>query len=117
MDTQLPAPVQRSEEEAETLRWLRDVLDNRRDKLTISWGVRCYYGAYDSKTTRVHEFRREVLAKLKILRPRISVTYFPAGGFYVGFDGLNILTPDLSSYESALIAVIKYTLKEFGELP
>lgn len=47
----------------------------------IHWGVRCFNGAFDGRTTRVHEFQDLVMEAIKKRRPDACCTYFPAPGY------------------------------------
>jgi len=47
------------------------------DALGIWWGVRCYYGAYDSRTQSVFDYQTKVLKLITESVADITITYFP----------------------------------------
>ncbi len=54
------------------------------ERLFIEWGVRCYNGAFDSKTSAVFNYQDQVFKWIKEAVPNITLTYFPMGHFYSG---------------------------------
>lgn len=71
---------------------------------------RCYYGCPSSDLKR--EWEDIDKAKKYLKENNLSVTYFPNGGFYVGFKRHNdkapeIMTEDCSSFELCFIALLK----------
>jgi hypothetical protein len=101
-----------TEDQLAAIAELRDIYDNKTDHLYINWGIRCFYGAFDGKTERVYRFREHVRKTAKKVWPKCSVTYFPAGGFYVVFNHLEILSPDLFGEENALIHLMRVILEQ-----
>lgn len=93
-------------EQQKALAELIAIRDNKTDDLYITWGVKCYWGAFDSKTERVHKFRDHVMKTIKVLWPEAHITYYPAGSFYIAFNRLQILTGDMPSWESALLILL-----------
>jgi hypothetical protein len=64
---------------------------------------RCYYGAPSSDLQK--EWGSEDAAHKELKKHNLSITYFPNGEFYVGFQrhdnkAPDILTPDCGSFES-----------------
>lgn len=90
---------------------LRDIRGNKTDNLFITWGVKCYWGAFDSKTERVHQFRDRAMKLVKVVWPEAHVTYYPAGSFYIAFNRLQILSPDMPSWESAFLVLLDKVLE------
>ena len=62
---------------------------------------RCYNGAFCSGMRREIDSLANAKKKLKELHPDLSLTWFPAGDFYVGFLGTRILTGDMKDQELA----------------
>jgi hypothetical protein len=53
------------------------------EALFISWGVRCYYGAYDSKTQAVFDYQEKAFKLVKEVVENITITYFPMEGKFM----------------------------------
>lgn len=76
---------------------------------------RCYYGAPSSDLQK--EWNSIDEARKILEANKLSITYFPNGGFYVGFKrhqdkAPEILTPDCSSFENCYRALIDAVNKE-----
>jgi hypothetical protein len=52
------------------------------EDLIISHGVKCYWGAFDSKTQRVMDNREKALKLIRTVHPNAQTCYFPVEGYY-----------------------------------
>jgi hypothetical protein len=53
------------------------------EKLVIRHGIRCYDGAFDSKTQSVFDEQERVMKIIRTKYPEARVTYFPMEGKYL----------------------------------
>lgn len=72
---------------------------------------RCYYGAASSDLQKELDCRDS--ARTELEKHGYRATYFPAGGFYVGFKHVPdsapiIITEDMPSFESCYRAIVEY---------
>lgn len=76
--------------------------------LDITWGVKCYYGAFDSRTDAMHRKQDRALKRIREVMPDFSVTYFPAEGKYAVFNRHTPINMDwYATRGSALSAMIQ----------
>jgi hypothetical protein len=62
-------------------------------ELHIGWGVKCYYGAFDSRTDGAIRLQERVLKLLSSFAPGdVRVTYFPVEGKHSGWCGNQEIT-------------------------
>lgn len=54
--------------------------------LEITWGVKCYNGAWDSRTEALFKKQDRCLQAIRKVMPNFSVTYFPAEDKYMAFN-------------------------------
>jgi hypothetical protein len=52
------------------------------EDLIISHGVKCYWGAFDSKTQRVIDNQEKALKLIRTVHPNAKTCYFPVDGYY-----------------------------------
>lgn len=75
--------------------------------LEVHGPVRCYNGAYDSRTQATFDRQDAVLARIQAVCPDASCTYFPAEGYHmVHVDGWPITDAE-PTRGSALVAALK----------
>ena len=72
------------------------------ERLFIGWGVRCYNGAFDSKTSAVFNYQDQVFKWIKEAVPNINITYFPMEGFYSGGQNYRSCTKEHSTRGGAI---------------
>lgn len=70
-----------------------NTIEDFRD-LDISWGVRCYNGAYDSRTDAMMRKQDRALARIREVMPDFHITYFPVEGKYAVYDGHEAINMD-----------------------
>lgn len=52
------------------------------EELLINHQVKCYYGAFDSKTERVMSKQEKALEKIRTIHPNAKTCYFPVECYY-----------------------------------
>lgn len=73
--------------------------------LEITWGVRCYNGAFDSRTDAMHRKQARALAEVRKVVPELSITYFPVEGKYMAFNKYKEISDWFLTRGSAIAAM------------
>ena len=76
---------------------------------------RCYYGAYSSDLQKEVDCKEE--ANKILAKNNLNITYFPAGGYYIGFKTYkgkapDIITDDCYSFELCYSKIQEYCKSE-----
>ena len=83
------------------------------ENLTINHQVKCYWGAFDSKTERVMKNQDDALKLIQTIHPNAKTCYFPVEGTYdlhTGYPEYKTICTESSKGEAIYSGLLKLGL-------